>query len=71
LLSQNAIFFTKIGNDPQLALIHPAGDSDQHEPEWIQYSQHVGLLSQQPVKNLNKITWIQYSDHTGADYRVK
>jgi hypothetical protein len=37
LLSQNTIFFAKIGDDPQLTLIHPAGNSDQHEPEWIQH----------------------------------
>jgi hypothetical protein len=54
LLSQNTIFYAKMGDEPQLTLIHPAGDSDHHEPEWIQHSRHVGLLSQPPVKNPNK-----------------
>jgi hypothetical protein len=46
LLSQNRILFAKIVDDLQLTLVHPAGGGDQHEPEWIQHSQHVGLLSQ-------------------------
>jgi len=46
LLSQNTIFFAKIVDDLQLRLVHPAGDRDQHEPEWIQHSRQVGLLSQ-------------------------
>ena len=35
LLSKNAILLTKVINDLQLSLVHPAGDSDQQESEWI------------------------------------
>jgi hypothetical protein len=35
LLSKNAILLAKVINDLQLALIHPAGDSDQQESEWV------------------------------------
>src|SRR5215467_3508856 len=35
LLSKNAILLVKVINDLQLALVHPAGDSDQQESEWV------------------------------------
>jgi hypothetical protein len=43
LLSKNAILLAKVINDLQLALIHPAGDSDQQESEWLKDS--LGLQS--------------------------
>jgi hypothetical protein len=38
LLTEDAILFEKVVNDMQLALVDPAGKSDQHEPEWIRDS---------------------------------
>ena len=38
LLSKNAILLAKVINDLQLALVHPAGDSDQQESEWVKDS---------------------------------
>src|SRR5215831_6578304 len=35
LLSKNTILLAKIINDLQLALVHPAGDRDQQESEWV------------------------------------
>lgn len=32
-------------------LVHPAGDGDQHEPEWIQHSRHVVYYPNHAVKN--------------------
>jgi hypothetical protein len=43
LLSKNAILLAKVINDLQLALVHPAGDSDQQESEWVKDS--LGLQS--------------------------
>jgi hypothetical protein len=35
LLAKNAILFPHAVNHLQLALVHPAGDGDQQEPEWV------------------------------------
>src|SRR5215831_6546391 len=35
LLSKNAILLAKVINDLQLVLVHPAGDRDQQESEWV------------------------------------
>src|SRR5258708_36031024 len=43
LLSKNAILLAQVINDLQLALIHPARDSDQQESEWVKDSR--GLQS--------------------------
>src|SRR5215471_10415888 len=43
LLSKNAVLLTKVINDLQLALVHPAGDGDQQEMEWVKDS--LGLQS--------------------------
>ena len=40
LLAEDTILFPKVVNNLQLALIHPPGEGDQHEPEWIQDSRH-------------------------------
>jgi hypothetical protein len=45
LLSKNTILLAKVINDVQLALVHPAGDSDQKESEWVKGS--LGL--QKPI----------------------
>ena len=36
LLAKNPVLLAKIVNDQQLALVHPPGDGDQHEPEWVE-----------------------------------
>ena len=38
LLSKNAILLAKVINHLQLASIHPAGDGDQQESEWVKGS---------------------------------
>src|SRR5215469_7152164 len=43
LLRKNAVLLTKVINDLQLALVHPAGDGDQQEMEWVKDS--LGLQS--------------------------
>src|SRR5215467_10306527 len=43
LLSKNAILLAKVINDLQLVLVHPAGDRDQQESEWVKDS--LGLQS--------------------------
>jgi hypothetical protein len=40
LLTQNAILLSKIIDDLQLTLIHPAGNRDHQEPERIQRRKH-------------------------------
>ena len=40
LLAQNPVLLTKVIDDLQLMLVHPAADSDPYEPEWIQDSRH-------------------------------
>src|SRR5262252_9621518 len=43
LLSKNAILLAKVINDLQLVLVHPAGDGDQQESQWVKDS--LGLQS--------------------------
>src|SRR5215467_10823913 len=43
LLSKNSILLAKVINDLQLVLVHPAGDGDQQESEWVKDS--LGLQS--------------------------
>jgi hypothetical protein len=40
LLAKNPVLLAKVIDDLQLVLVHPPGDGDQHEPEWIQDSRH-------------------------------
>jgi hypothetical protein len=55
LLPKNAVLLAKIIDHLQLALVHPPGGGDQHEPKWIQHSRHVGLLSQPCGKEPERI----------------
>ena len=41
LLAKNPVLLAKIIDDLQLALVHPPGDGDHHEPERIQDSRHI------------------------------
>src|ERR1019366_6166303 len=36
LLAKNPVLLAKVVNDQQLALVHPPGGGDQHEPEWVE-----------------------------------
>src|ERR1035437_544155 len=38
LLPKNPILLPKVVNDQQLALVHPPGNGDQREPEWVEES---------------------------------
>jgi hypothetical protein len=38
LFSKHPILLAKILNDLQLALVHPPGDGDQQQPEWVEHS---------------------------------
>lgn len=40
-LATNAVLLTKVVDQMELALVHPAGDSHQEELEWIQKSRHL------------------------------
>jgi hypothetical protein len=44
LLAENPVLLAKVMDDLQLALVPPAGDRDQHEPEWVQDSWHLVSL---------------------------
>jgi hypothetical protein len=35
LLAKNAVLLAQVIDHLQLTLVHPTGDGDQHEPEWI------------------------------------
>lgn len=41
LFQEDSIFFAQVFDHLQLALVHPAGDHDQEEPEWIQQFRHL------------------------------
>jgi hypothetical protein len=41
LLTQNPVLLTQVIDDLQLALVHPPGNGDQHEPERLQDSGHL------------------------------
>ena len=69
--SRRTRFSSRIIDHVQLALVHPPGEGDQHEPKWIQHSRHVGLLSQRAVKNRSEFKQFQYSDHTRSDLRER
>src|SRR6059058_4115310 len=62
----NAVLFAKVVNDLQLALVHPPGYGDQHEPERIQGSRHlVSSLSPTLIprgKNQRECKQIQFPD---------
>src|SRR5262249_39636515 len=52
-------------DDPQLTLVHPTGDGDQHESEW---ASTLGIFVHCPshaLANRSEFRWIQVSDHTG------
>src|SRR5262252_9501925 len=55
LLSKNAILLAKVINDLQLALVHPAGDGDQQESEWVKDS----LDLQSPLSRAQRYSWEQ------------
>jgi len=55
LLSKNAILLAKVINDLQLPLVHPAGDGDQQESEWVKDS--LGLQS--PFSRAQSYSWEQ------------
>jgi len=40
LLEENPVLLAEVVNRQQLALVHPAGDHDQHESEWFKDSLH-------------------------------
>jgi hypothetical protein len=68
LLAENPVLFAKVINDVRLALVHPPGDGDQHEPERIQDSWHlVSSLSRAfDGRAMNQLEFkqIHFSDHT-------
>jgi hypothetical protein len=41
LFAKNPVLLAKVINYLYLLFVHPAGDGDQHEPEWIQDSWHL------------------------------
>ena len=49
LLAQNPILFAKVFNDLQLAVVHPAGNSDQHKSEWVDQSLRIQNPLSRPV----------------------
>jgi hypothetical protein len=67
LLAENPVLLAKLMHDLQLVLVHPAGDRDQHEPEWVQNSWHVvSSLSRAAAAMLttSEFNEIQFPDHT-------
>jgi hypothetical protein len=38
LFSKNPILLMQLVNNQQLTLVHPPGNGDQHEPEWVEDS---------------------------------
>jgi hypothetical protein len=67
LLAKNPVLLAKVVNDLQLALVHPAGNGDQHKPEWIEISQGFqSSLSRVPAKvgDHRRFMQIQFPDHT-------
>jgi hypothetical protein len=54
----------------QLALVHPPGGGDQHDPEWIKDSGHlvpfIIASARRTMKNRREFRQIQFSDHTGS-----
>src|SRR5215471_1275460 len=38
LFAKHPVLLAKIFNDLQLAVVHPPGDGDQQEPEWVEHS---------------------------------
>jgi len=54
LLAKNAVFLTKVFDYQQLTLVHPAGDSNHDESEWIQDSRHLVTSLSRPSTRLNQ-----------------
>jgi hypothetical protein len=67
LLSKNAILLAKVINDLQLALIHPAGDNDQQESEWVKDS--LGLQS--PLSRARGLQQGTIADSCSSNIRTK
>ena len=69
LPAKNPALLAKVVDHLQLALVHPAGHGDQHEPERIQESRHlVSSLSRASpwaVTHQREFKRIQFPDHTG------
>jgi hypothetical protein len=51
----------------KLALVHPPGEGDQHEPEWIQDSWH-SFRSLSPLLRVDRQTQV---DSSRSDFRTK
>src|SRR6516225_8672034 len=51
LFSKHPILLAKVVNDPQLAVVHPPGNSDQHKPERVDPSLRIqNPLSRAPSR---------------------
>src|SRR5215469_1173722 len=50
LFSKHSILLAKIFNDLELAAVHPAGNSDQHKPEWVEHSLRIQNPLSRPTK---------------------
>jgi hypothetical protein len=73
LLAKNPVLLAEVIQALPLALVHPPGDGDQHEPERIQDSRHLvrslSRASVHAVNNQREFMPIRFSDHTGIFYR--
>jgi hypothetical protein len=68
LLAKDPVFLAMIIDDLQLGLIHPSGDGNQQESEWIQdsgISLHHYREPQCAETNQRNFKQIQFPDHTG------
>src|SRR5262252_3278766 len=56
LFAKHQILLAKIFNDLQLAVVHPAGDGDQHKPEWVEHSLRIQKPLSRPPRRSSKIS---------------
>src|SRR5215471_17703617 len=69
LFSKHPILLAKMFNDLQLAVVHPPGDGDPHESEWIQDSRHLLDHYRGPrdcVTNQYHFNQIQFPGHSAT-----
>jgi len=68
LFSKHPILLAKIFHDRQLAVVHPPGDGDLHQSEWVEHSRiQTHYRDRRAAVAKHRIFMqIEFSDHTGS-----